>query len=152
MSTSRHVAAACSAATLMVAAGCYSYQRAETGPIGSDADVRIRFASPQNVAVSSTASGPIVLTGVERLGGRVLSTSGDSVRIHVTTATDQTGQRLAVATDATTWIVRGPATQVNVYRLSKGRSALLGGGVVGVALLLATAIATVIAIASLAGS
>jgi hypothetical protein len=151
MSTSRTVRAASRAATLLVVAGCYSYQRAGPGPLGSYADVRIRYTPPQDVVVSSTANAATVLPSVERLRGRVLSIAGDSLRLHVTTATDRTGQPLGLAADATTWVVRGPTTQVEVHRLSKGRTALFGGGVVGVAVLLAAAIVAAMAFSIVSG-
>jgi hypothetical protein len=116
-------------AALLVVAGCYSYQRVGTRPIASDASVRIHYAPPRDVALSSTVHGPAVLTSVERLQGRAIATTADSVSVRVTAATDPAGQRLSLAPEATTWIVRGPATQVEVRRLSKNRTVLLGMGV-----------------------
>jgi hypothetical protein len=140
---SRTVKAAGRAATLLLVASCYSYQRAETAAIPAYAEVRVRFASPQDVAIASSASGQATLVGADQLGGRVLSTTGDSLQLHVMTASDRTGRPLGLPADATTWVVRGPTTRVDVRRLSRGRTALLGGSIAGIAVLVVAAAVTV---------
>ena len=68
---------------LLAASACYSY-RPTTAPVPAREPVRIRLDSPRELEVAFPHRGPISVQSVTVVEGRVLPTSGDTLRLSPT--------------------------------------------------------------------
>jgi hypothetical protein len=126
-------------AALMLAA-CHSYQPLQAPAAATAQTVRVQFSQPQNLVAARVSGGDSVLVSVSALQGRVVTVSGDTLKVSVARLTDTNGDH-AVPTSLLVSIVHEPSVAIDVLAYDENRSGAAAGitlAAVGYGLLVVT--------------